>query len=106
MGWKALVALLALYSSHSVSKPSAEQQWLATPQVKCIERLESATDYRLVDWPYSGAMQWLESTWQSVSGLPGIAADYSPAVQDEMAYRLFLVAGWYPWPHTAPACGA
>jgi len=42
-----------------------------------------------VNWPYSGAYQFMDSTFETVTGLPGIAADYSPATQDAAALKLY-----------------
>ena len=35
-----LFVTFALFSPHLAPKLTAEQQWLATPQVRCIKRLE------------------------------------------------------------------
>jgi LysM repeat protein len=45
----------------------------------------------------SGLVQFLGSTWRSVSGLPGNAADYPASVQMEYAYKLQQEMGWSPW---------
>lgn len=83
---------------------SSEQAWLASAPVRCILWNESRDEYQIVNYPYSGGFQFLDTTWSAVSGLPGVAADYSPAIQGEMAYRLFLEEGWSPW-STAAGCG-
>lgn len=76
-----------------------------TPTWACIRFRESTDNYGIVDPPYSGAYQFLDSTWTAVTGLPGIAADYSPAIQDNAALTLYREQGWSPW-QTAPLCGA
>jgi len=37
----------------------------------------------------SGKWQFLDSTWRSVTGLPGSASDYSEAQQDAAAAQLW-----------------
>lgn len=89
--------MLALPVQPKVAAPSVEETWLASTAAKCIRFHESTNRYKIVNPPYSGAWQFLGSTWRATTGLPGIAADYSPAVQDHAAYRLFLQRGWQPW---------
>ena len=96
----------------SLGKPkplSAEQTWVRSPAVRCIRAHESSGtvgngNYTLVDPPYSGAYQFLDTTWSSVTGLPGIAADYPPSVQDAAAFKLYSEEGWSPW-QTRSVCG-
>jgi hypothetical protein len=54
----------------------------------------------------SGAWQFLDSTWQSTTGLPGRAKDYSPAVQDAAALKLDATEGSTPWAASRPCWGA
>jgi hypothetical protein len=54
----------------------------------------------------SGAWQFLDSTWQSTTGLPGRAKDYSPAVQDAAALKLYAAEGSTPWAASRPCWGA
>ena len=53
----------------------------------------------------SGGFQFLDSTWQSVTGLTGRAMDYSPAVQDAAALKLFREQGTSPWLASQPCWG-
>jgi hypothetical protein len=45
----------------------------------------------------SGAYQFLDSTWRSVTGLPGSAKDYSKAEQDAAFLKLYRSSGTSPW---------
>ena len=64
-----------------------------------IRRCESGGDYRAANprSTASGAWQFLDSTWRGVTGLPGRARDYSPAVQDRAALKLYRSSGTRPW---------
>jgi len=58
---------------------------------KCIIHRESRGNYlaRNRHSTASGAYQFLDGTWHSVTGLPGSAADYSRSQQDAAFYKLF-----------------
>lgn len=62
-----------------------------TPALRCIRHLESRGDYHITNPSSgaSGAFQFLDSTWEAVSGLPAPAAAYSRAVQNEAALKLW-----------------
>lgn len=51
--------------------------------------------------PYYGYWQFDRRTWESTTGLPGVASDYSIVVQLEGAVTLQRERGWSPW----PVCG-
>lgn len=57
----------------------------------CIRKYESGGNYRAQNpvSTASGAYQFLDSTWQSVTGLPGRAMNYSPAQQDAAFWKLW-----------------
>lgn len=64
-----------------------------------VRECESGGDYSLTN-PHStasGGWQFLDSTWQYVTGLPGRAKDYSRAVQDRAALKLYRSEGLVPW---------
>lgn len=68
-----------------------------------VARCESGVNPRAVDATghYYGAFQFDRQTWESTTGLPGVASDYSLIVQLEGAMTLQRSRGWKPW----PACG-
>jgi hypothetical protein len=45
----------------------------------------------------SGAWQFIDGTWRSVTGLPGSAKDYDKATQDAAFRKLFAASGTRPW---------
>lgn len=47
--------------------------------------------------PGGGRWQFEEGTFFSVTRLLGSAEDYSPAIQDAAALKLFRERGWEPW---------
>jgi len=73
----------------------------------CIRKYESGGNYRALNTGSgaSGAYQFLDSTWTSVTGLPGKAMNYSPAQQDAAFWKLWNngkgAGNWV----TAPRCG-
>lgn len=77
----------------------------AAPQVAgggtwaCIIRRESGGNPTAVNRSSgaSGLYQFMDSTWHSVTGLPGKASQYSAAVQTAAALKLQAQAGWAPW---------
>jgi muramidase (phage lysozyme) len=50
----------------------------------------------------SGAYQFVNTTWMAITGLPGPAKAYSPAIQDHAFYVLFAngrgAHNWATWP--------
>jgi hypothetical protein len=67
----------------------------------CIREHESGDNYSEHG---GGAYQFEPGTWQSLTGLPGSAEEYSPAQQDAAALRLYAERGWEPWT-TRYVCG-
>lgn len=73
-------------------------------------RCESQGNYRAYSsvGPFLGAFQFLQSTWDWVAGIhyPRLVGvdprDAAPADQHRMAYALYGMQGWRPW----PACTA
>ncbi len=73
-------------------------------------RCESQGNYRAYSsvGPFLGAFQFLQSTWNWVAGIhyPHLVGvdprDAAPADQHRMAYALYGMQGWRPW----PACTA
>ena len=57
----------------------------------CIRKWESGGNYSAQNptSTASGAYQFLDSTWQSVTGLSGRAMNYSPSIQDKAFYKLW-----------------
>jgi len=45
----------------------------------------------------SGGYGFLDSTWRSITGLPGSAKDYPPALQDKAFRDLYAQLGTRPW---------
>jgi hypothetical protein len=73
----------------------------------CIRKYESGGNYRALNSSSgaSGAYQFMDGTWQSVTGLPGKAMNYSPAQQDAAFWKLWNNGrGASHWV-TAPKCG-
>lgn len=73
----------------------------------CIRKYESGGNYRALNPSSgaSGAYQFMDGTWQSVTGLPGKAMNYSPAQQDAAFWKLWNNGrGANQWV-TAPKCG-
>lgn len=73
----------------------------------CIRKHESGGNYHALNPSSgaSGAYQFLDSTWHSVTGLPGKAMNYSPAQQDAAFWKLWNNgAGANQWV-TAGMCG-
>jgi len=72
-----------------------------TPDWNCIGEHESGNSYTEHG---GGRFQFEDGTWESVTGLPGPAQDYPPAVQDAAALKLYSERGWEPWT-TRFVCG-
>ena len=75
------------------------KRWAATPKSKSVIQCESGFDYRMIDGPYKGAWQFLDSTWRGAGG-----GRYAPAAnqapkfaQDHIAWKLHQRSGWGPW---------
>lgn len=96
----------AVIPSRTIPSPTGTSDATSTNTADwaCIRFHESTNNYGIIDPPYSGAYQFLDSTWESTTGLPGIAADYSPATQDAAALKLYAEEGWSPW-STRTVCG-
>lgn len=73
--------------SRSVQRSSA---WVEKVRL-CIIKRESGGNYRAQNKysTASGAYQFINSTWEAVTGLPGPARNYSKATQDRAFYKLF-----------------
>jgi hypothetical protein len=67
----------------------------------CIRQHESGGNYSVGN---GGAYQFQFGTWSGLTGLPSPAEDYSPAVQDAGALKLYAERGWQPWT-TRYVCG-
>jgi hypothetical protein len=72
-----------------------------TPDWACIRWHESGNNYAEHG---GGAYQFENGTWTGITGLPGPAQNYSPAVQDAAALKLYNERGWEPWT-TRYVCG-
>ena len=85
---------------HPIPAGTTEAQWHA------LRECESTQNYRAisVSGRYRGAYQFSIRTWDWVAGmhypeLVGIdPIDASPSDQDKMAYKLYEINGWDPWP--------
>ena len=85
---------------HPIPAGTTEAQWHA------LRQCESTQNYRAisVSGRYRGAYQFSIRTWDWVAGmhypeLEGVdPIDASPSDQDKMAYKLYEINGWDPWP--------
>ena len=85
---------------HEIPAGTTEAQWHA------LRQCESTQNYQAVSSSgrYRGAYQFSIRTWDWVAGkhypeLVGVdPRDASPPDQDKMAYRLYQINGWDPWP--------
>ena len=85
---------------HAIPDGTTEAQWHA------LRQCESTQNYRAisVSGRYRGAYQFSIRTWDWVAGkhwpeLVGVdPIDASPSDQDKMAYKLYEMNGWDPWP--------
>ncbi len=75
------------------------QRWAKTSKSRSVIRCESGFDYKMVDGPYKGAWQFLDSTWRGAGG-----GRYAPAAnrapkfaQNHIAWKLYQRSGWGPW---------
>ncbi len=79
-----------------------------TDVMLCIRQAESGGNYQAENptSSASGAWQFIDSTWESVTGLPAPASAYDRATQDAAFLKLWAGgAGSYHWV-TAEGCGA
>lgn len=96
------VAIVQPAPKHAPSKTA----WIEQVRT-CILDRESRGDYHVHNKhsTASGGYQFLDWTWHSVTGLPGSAADYSPAVQDAAFYKAFdNGAGRMAWNYPPNQC--
>ena len=85
---------------HPIPAGTTEEQWHA------LRECESTQNYRAVSRSgrYRGAYQFSIRTWDWVAGMhyPDLVGvdpiDASPSDQDKMAYQLYEINGWDPWP--------
>ena len=85
---------------HPIPAGTTEAQWHA------LRQCESTQNYRAVSRSgrYRGAYQFSIRTWDWVAGMhyPDLVGvdpiDASPSDQDKMAYKLYEINGWDPWP--------
>ena len=85
---------------HPIPAGTTEEQWHA------LRQCESTQNYRAVSSSgrYRGAYQFSIRTWDWVAGMhyPDLVGvdprDASPSDQDKMAYKLYEINGWDPWP--------
>ena len=85
---------------HPLPAGTTEEQWHA------LRECESTQNYRAVSRSgrYRGAYQFSIRTWDWVAGMhyPELVGvdpiDASPSDQDKMAYKLYEINGWDPWP--------
>ena len=83
-----------------VPEGTTEEQWHA------LRECESGQNYQVLNptGQYRGAYQFSVRTWNWVAGmhypeLVGVdPAEASRADQDKMAYQLYEINGWNPWP--------
>lgn len=93
-------ALLAL----DVSVAAAHDRSFTTMLAE-LRQCESGGNYRInTGNGYYGAYQFNQGTWNSVGGT-GRPDQAAPAVQDEMATRLYERRGWAPWPSCSRSRG-
>ncbi len=85
---------------HSIPAGTTEEQWHA------LRQCESTQNYRAISSSgrYRGAYQFSIRTWNWVAEMhyPDLVGvdpiDASPPDQDKMAYKLYEINGWDPWP--------
>ena len=95
-------------SGRSEQSGEAKPRPVVGQTLRCIREAESGGDYRAENptSSASGAWQFIDSTWESVTGLPAPASAYSRRVQDKAALELWAGgAGAGHWV-TAAGCGA
>ena len=85
---------------HPIPAGTTQAQWHA------LRQCESTQNYRAISSSgrYRGAYQFSIRTWNWVSEMhyPDLVGvdpiDASPPDQDKMAYKLYEINGWDPWP--------
>ena len=85
---------------HPIPEGTTEEQWHA------LRQCESTQNYQAVNRTgrYRGAYQFSIRTWDWVAEMhyPDLVGvdpiDASPSDQDKMAYKLYEINGWDPWP--------
>ena len=84
---------------HEVRQIAKAKRWAATSKSRSVIRCESGFDYKMIDGPYKGAWQFLDSTWRGAGG-----GRYAPSAnraprfaQDHIAWKLHQRSGWGPW---------
>ena len=85
---------------HPIPAGTTEAQWHA------LRQCESTQNYRAISSSgrYRGAYQFSIRTWNWVAEMhyPDLVGvdpiDASPSDQDKMAYKLYEINGWDPWP--------
>ncbi len=85
---------------HPIPAGTTEAQWHA------LRQCESTQNYRAISSSgrYRGAYQFSIRTWNWVAEMhyPDLVGvdpiDASPPDQDKMAYKLYEINGWDPWP--------
>ena len=95
-------------SGRSESSGEAKPRPVVGQTLRCIRWHESRGDYRAENptSSASGAWQFIDSTWESVTGLPAPASSYPRRVQDAAFRKLWAGgAGAGHWV-TASRCGA
>ncbi len=75
------------------------KRWASTPKAKSVIRCESGGKYHISGGSYSGAWQFLDSTWRGAGGgRYSSSAHQAPKfAQDHIAWKLYQRSGWGPW---------
>ena len=86
-------------SKRELAEVAKAKRWAASPKSRSVIRCESGFDYTMVDGPYKGAWQFLDSTWRGAGGgRYASAANRAPKfAQDHIAWKLHQRSGWGPW---------
>lgn len=86
-------------SKRELGEVAKAKRWASTPKSRSVIRCESGFDYRMIDGPYKGAWQFLDSTWRGAGGGRYAAtANRAPKfAQDHIAWKLHQRSGWGPW---------
>jgi transglycosylase-like protein len=77
----------------------------ATRKALCVAELESSTRWHIVDPPYSGGLQFSDSTWLAAGGgrFSSTAAGATPEQQMQV-FSEYEPSHPGAWPMTVPAC--
>ena len=87
-------------SRSSAVRPGGEARAVPPTNIQArIRWCESRNNYKAENprSTASGAYQFLDGTWRSVTGLRPPASAHSPAVQDAAFRKLFAASGTRPW---------